>query len=78
MEPACRDAASLTGRQATDGPAHVLLPAKKGIIASQLNLTHEHFSRILRSLATAAMIEVDGRTVHIPDVGRLRASGMQA
>ena len=64
--------------EATNGPAQVLLPAKKGIIASQLNLTHEHFSRILRSLATAAMIEVDGRTVHIADVGRLRAGDLQA
>jgi len=55
-----------------DGQAMVTLPAKKGIIASQLNLTHEHFSRILRVLATEAMIEVDGRTVHIRDMDRLR------
>ena len=55
-----------------DGRAMVTLPVKKGIIASQLNLTHEHFSRILRTLATEAMIEVDGRTVHIRDMARLR------
>lgn len=58
---------------ATNGRAMVTLPAKKGIIASQLNLTHEHFSRILRALATEAMIEVDGRTVHIRDMARLRS-----
>jgi CRP-like cAMP-binding protein len=57
---------------ATNGQAMVTLPAKKGIIASQLNLTHEHFSRILRALATEAMIEVDGRTVHIRDMARMR------
>ena len=57
---------------ASDGRAMVTLPAKKGVIASQLNLTHEHFSRILRSLAVEAMIEVDGRTVHIRDMARMR------
>lgn len=57
---------------AVNGQAMVTLPTKKGIIASQLGLTHEHFSRILRALATEAMIEVDGRTVYIRDTGRLR------
>jgi len=57
---------------AINGRAMVTLPAKKNVIASQLNLTHEHFSRILRVLATEAMIEVDGRTVHIRDMDRLR------
>lgn len=58
---------------AVNSHAMVTLPAKKGVIASQLNLTHEHFSRILHGLATAAMIEVEGRRVRILDVGRLRA-----
>ena len=35
-----------------NGHALLTLPAKKGVIASQLNLTHEHFSRLLRELAT--------------------------
>jgi len=52
--------------------AAVKFPAKKGIIASWLNLTHEHFSRILHELAAAELIEVDGRDVRIPDIGRLR------
>jgi CRP-like cAMP-binding protein len=63
---------------AVNGHAMVTLPAKKGVIASQLNLTHEHFSRILRGLAMAAMIEVDGGTVRIRDVDLLRAHCPQA
>jgi CRP-like cAMP-binding protein len=50
-----------------------LLPAQKNIIASRLNLTHEHFSRILHEFAAEALIEVEGRTVRIPDVYRLQA-----
>jgi CRP-like cAMP-binding protein len=49
----------------------VTLPATKGIIASRLNLTHEHFSRILRELITAGLIEVDGRKVRILNKKRL-------
>mgnify|MGYP001563573006 CR=1 FL=1 len=56
-----------------DGNGTVTLPTKKGVIASQLNLTHEHFSRILRDLATDGLIEVEGRNVRMPDLGRLRA-----
>lgn len=58
---------------AVNGHAILTLPAKKGIIASQLNLTHEHFSRLLRELVTEALIEVEGRRVRILDVDRLRA-----
>lgn len=50
----------------------VTLPTNKNIIASRLNLTPEHFSRILHELSSAALIEVDGRNVHIIDVERLR------
>lgn len=52
--------------------AQVTLPATKGIIASRLNLTQEHFSRILHELAEAGLIRVEGRNVQIPDCGRLR------
>jgi CRP-like cAMP-binding protein len=51
----------------------VTLPAKKGIIASRLNLTHEHFSRVLHEIQAAGLIEVRGREIHMHDVGRLRA-----
>lgn len=50
----------------------VALPANKNIIASRLNLTPEHFSRILHELAAASLIEVEGRTVHVLDLARLR------
>ena len=45
-----------------------------GTIASRLNLTQEHFSRILSELTGAGLIQVEGRTIHIPDIGRLRRS----
>jgi CRP/FNR family transcriptional regulator, dissimilatory nitrate respiration regulator len=67
--------------QVTDGTgdsgAAVALPAHKYIIASRLNLTHEHFSRILRALARASLIEVNGRNISISDVDRLRAYSVQ-
>ncbi|MFN7087346.1 MAG: Crp/Fnr family transcriptional regulator [Burkholderiales bacterium] len=55
-----------------DGVLRVTLPAKKGIIASRLNLTQEHFSRILHELMARKLIDVDGRTVYISDAKRLR------
>jgi CRP-like cAMP-binding protein len=57
------------------GSADVTLPTTKGVVASRLNLTQEHFSRILHELSSAGLIEVRGRTVRICDVGRLRAHG---
>lgn len=54
------------------GAAVVTLPAAKRAIASQLNLSAEHLSRILRELALEGLVEVRGRKVSIPDAGRLR------
>ena len=51
----------------------VTLPTSKGIVASRLNLTQEHFSRILHDLSADGLIEVRGRVVHIRDCRRLRA-----
>ena len=51
----------------------VTLPTTKNIIASRLNLTPEHFSRVLHELTTSKLIEVDGRSVRILDVDRLRS-----
>jgi len=53
--------------------ASVTLPTSKGVIASRLNLTPQHFSRILHELSEAGLIRVEGRVVHISDVARLRA-----
>jgi CRP-like cAMP-binding protein len=55
------------------GPAEVTLPAAKRAIASRLNLSAEHLSRILRELAFEGLVEVKGRTLRIPDPARLRA-----
>lgn len=53
----------------------VSLPASKGTIASRLNLTQEHFSRILHELVEAGLIAVNGRRITIPDVEKLRGYG---
>ncbi len=50
----------------------ITLPTNKGIIASRLNLTQEHFSRILHELIDLGLIIVEGRKIHIPSVARLR------
>lgn len=52
--------------------ATVTLPASKVTIASRLNLTPEHFSRILHDLSAAGLIEVNGKTIRVPDLQRLR------
>jgi CRP-like cAMP-binding protein len=57
---------------ARDGAIEVTLPAAKRAIASQLNLSAEHLSRILRELTGEGLIEVRGRKLAIPDVARLR------
>jgi CRP-like cAMP-binding protein len=51
----------------------VTLPATKGIIASRLDLTQEHFSRMLHELIEAGLIEVSKREIRILDVEKLRA-----
>ena len=50
----------------------VTLPTSKGIIASRLNLTPEHFSRILHDLCDVGLIQVDGRSVTILNLEGLR------
>lgn len=50
----------------------VTLPTSKAVVASRLNLTPEHFSRILHDLADDGLISVDGREVKILDVAKLR------
>ncbi len=54
-------------------PVEVHLTPGKSVIASRLNMTPEHFSRILHDLSSAGLIEVSGRAVRIPDLERLRA-----
>jgi CRP-like cAMP-binding protein len=54
-------------------PVDVALATSKGVLASRLNITREHFSRILHDLSTAGLIEVRGRIIRILDPERLRA-----
>jgi CRP/FNR family transcriptional regulator, dissimilatory nitrate respiration regulator len=55
------------------GPALVTLPAAKAAIASHLSLTPEHFSRILRELTDAGLLQVKGRHLTVTDPRRLAA-----
>jgi len=59
--------------QADKDAISITLPTSKGIVASRLNLTQEHFSRILHELADNGLIVVEGRRINIPDIARLRA-----
>lgn len=56
----------------SEGAADVNLTPGKSVLASRLNMTPEHFSRILHELAAAGLIEVNGRSIRVPDIGRLR------
>ncbi|WP_415034148.1 Crp/Fnr family transcriptional regulator [Azonexus sp.] len=51
----------------------VNLDIAKGLIASQLNLTQEHFSRILSELHRFGLIVLNGRRIEIPAVNALQA-----
>ena len=57
------------------GPRRFRLPATKAAIASQLNLTPEHFSRLLHELVAAGLLQMEGRHMTVPDVARLARSG---
>jgi CRP-like cAMP-binding protein len=56
-----------------EAPYTVTLAVSKAIVASRLNLTPEHFSRILHELSSQRLIEVGGRDVRILDPARLRS-----
>ena len=60
---------------AAGGSADVQLTPGKSVIASRLNMTPEHFSRILHELGHAGLIEIRGRSVRILDLEQLRAGG---
>ena len=51
----------------------ITLTVSKTVLASRLNLTPEHFSRILHDLAAKKLISVEGRTITILDIEKLRS-----
>lgn len=53
-------------------PADVTLTASKSVLASRLNITREHFSRILHELSHAGLIRVSGRHILVLDAAGLR------
>ena len=50
----------------------VTLPTSKAVVASRLNVTPEHLSRILHELVESGLIKVEGREVTIFDAAKLR------
>lgn len=57
---------------ADGGSEELTLPATKAVLASRLNLTPEHFSRIMADLSARHLIAFKGRRITIPDVDRLK------
>lgn len=47
------------------------LTVGKGVIASRLNITQEHFSRVLHDLSDSGLLEVHGKKIRIPSVSKL-------
>lgn len=47
------------------GSEQIVLDLSKGLIAARLNITREHFSRVLHSLADEGLIAVSGRSIQL-------------
>jgi CRP-like cAMP-binding protein len=62
----------LLQNEATSEGEKVMLPVSKVVVASRLNLTPEHFSRILSDLSAHGLIQVQGRNVTICSIDGLR------
>lgn len=62
----------LRGHDDLAAPLSLTLPTTKSAIASHLNLTPEHFSRILQDLQQAGLLQVRGRQITVPRPDRLQ------
>jgi len=62
------ESAKNTGRNEAD----VLLAVNKATLAAQLNLTPETLSRVLHKLVDEGLIRVEGKTIHICHVQKMR------
>lgn len=51
----------------------IVLPVSKGLLASKLNITREHFSRVLHCLVKEELVVVQGRVIRVLDPVRLAA-----
>jgi CRP-like cAMP-binding protein len=56
------------------GAATITLPAVKRVVASRVGTSAETLSRVFRELSHEKLIAIDGPTVHVRDVGKLRAA----
>jgi CRP-like cAMP-binding protein len=56
-----------------NAPYVVTLVTSKAVVASRLNVTPEHFSRILHDLTERGMIAVEGREIRILEPAKLRS-----
>lgn len=56
-----------------DNIAEITLDAPKNLIASRLSIQPETLSRILRTLSRKHLIQVENKTITIPDVEKLQA-----
>ena len=45
----------------------IILSVSKGLVASRLNITREHFSRVLHGLAAEGLIAVNGKAIRLLD-----------
>lgn len=59
-------------QESTAGAFEFKLPVSKGVLASKLNITREHFSRILHELSAAGLVRVQGPVIRVLDAAGLR------
>ncbi|MBU0916943.1 MAG: helix-turn-helix domain-containing protein [Gammaproteobacteria bacterium] len=75
--PALVEQADELGEDLIDGANQTLaervvtLPVSKGVVASLLSITPEHFSRVLRELQTEGLIDMQQRTIRLLAPDRL-------